>query len=239
MKFLRSYYKNKKVIMAIDGCHNCPLMRLNGDTTMCTCRIFIDKRKNENVVDDWAINYNSFGTTFDSIKIPKWCELPDTMTDMFFYKFTYRPNPTSIEVSSSDDNNDYNLDVVSIRLLKKENINIIYKILNDNQNTPNDDDFDEYPFKDELDYINNFHYLQDGFENEDSNNNGVIIELEETCSLCGENHATVDRIVNNGMCDPCYDLYKDDKTKMNQSYINNFRLKRKVNILHEPFKMVN
>lgn len=250
MKFLRSYYKNKKVIMAIDGCQNCPLMRLHDDEMMSTCRVFLDKVKKGNVLDDWVVNYNDFGTIFDIIKIPSWCELPETMTDMFFHKHTFKPNPISIVCSNSDDNDDFNLEIISIKKLKEKNQNIIYKILNDNKysdDNEDDEDDDDYPFKTESDYINNFQNTKDNFDREyEEWENGmgyssdtISTPIVETCSLCGEEHDTVDRMINNGMCTPCYDLHKDNKDKMNQSFINNFRLKRKINILHEPFKIVS
>lgn len=257
MKFLRSYYKNKKVIMTIDGCQNCPLIRFNEDMMMSTCRVFLDKVKNENVLDDWVVSYNTFGTIFDKIKIPSWCELPDTMVDMFSYKHTFKPTPITIQCSSSDEEDDFNLEIISIKKLKEENQNIIYKILNENKyngknnNGENDED---YPFKTDVDYINNFINTKNNFDDEydewDNNMGGSGITnpfdrvtettpIIEICSLCGEEHDTVNRTINNGMCTSCYDLHKNNKDKMNQSFINNFRLKRKINILHEPFKIVS
>ena len=69
MKYLRSYYNNKKVIMAIDGCQNCPLMRFSEDTVSCTCRMFSGKLKKDNVLDDWVVNYNDHGTIFDNLHL--------------------------------------------------------------------------------------------------------------------------------------------------------------------------
>lgn len=233
LKYLRTKYNSNKLILLVDGCNNCPLMRFNKDILTCTCRMFSDKERATNVVDRFVINYNSYGTVFDHISIPKWCELSNDMTDLFFDKNMYIPNPISIMIDSNNDHNDSDSNVIDMKKERKKNVNIIYKILTSNSISKNDtfedDDFDEYPFLDDDGVIcDSF----GDFVNDD------FVNKNDICSICGKLHESVDRTKNNGMCDNCYSINKDDKYKMYLSYINNFRLKRNINILDKEIKTI-
>ena len=232
LKYLRIRYNGKKVILSIDGCHNCPLMRFNQDRMTCNCRIFGDKKKGDNTVDHWTVNYNSYGTVFDKIEIPKWCKLSNSMTDLFFDKNLYIPSPTSIMIDSSHDHNDTFNDVINMKEERLVNVNIVYKIVTSNSsstiNRNNLEDFDDYPFLDD-----NYTPYSELDSNVDFNKPEYNI-----CSYCGKPHNTVDRTKNNGMCDGCYSENKNDKYKMSLSYINNFRLKRNIKLLDKEVKII-
>ena len=58
------------------------------------------------------------------------------------------------------------------------------------------------------------------------------------CSCCGGHDTSVIRDINNGMCETCYNTYKDDIIKLKQSFINNFRLKRGVIFVDRDFKLI-
>ncbi|MFW6272832.1 MAG: hypothetical protein ACOC2U_03535, partial [bacterium] len=58
------------------------------------------------------------------------------------------------------------------------------------------------------------------------------------CSHCGEKYISIDRKKNIGMCEKCWNLYKENKDEKYFSYINNFRLKRKSTRLEKIDKIV-
>lgn len=235
MKYLRTYYNNQKIILKVSLCNDCPLMRFHENEMKCTCRMFSDKKTGNNVLDNWAVNYNIFGTVFDNISIPKWCELSNTMEELFFSKLSYYPNPVSVIIETSHDNYDYNTPILNAKIKKLENINFIYRLVQNNtkKNTIKHIDNKTTINKDNKNYNYNDDY--DILKNYESNYN----LLDKICSLCGEKHDTVNRMENNGMCKKCYEKYNNDKIKMNQSFINNFRLKRNVDILEKEIKLID
>lgn len=58
------------------------------------------------------------------------------------------------------------------------------------------------------------------------------------CSLCGEEDNSVDRNINYGMCDTCWETSKNNEYNKRTSHINNFRLKRNIGI-KSKFKFLN
>ena len=63
-------------------------------------------------------------------------------------------------------------------------------------------------------------------------------DIKNYCSFCGQDKSDVDRLKNFGMCESCIELTKNDEIKLNQAYINNFRLKRKSTYSEFNFKKV-
>lgn len=61
---------------------------------------------------------------------------------------------------------------------------------------------------------------------------------KDTCSCCGEEKENVKRDVNNGMCSDCFEKYRNDKDKLQFTFINNFRLKRDSTYSDKTFKII-
>ena len=47
---------NQKVILKVDRCNDCPLMKFHQENCIATCRVFSSTQCN--VVDDFVVNYN-------------------------------------------------------------------------------------------------------------------------------------------------------------------------------------
>lgn len=61
--------------------------------------------------------------------------------------------------------------------------------------------------------------------------------IKNICSCCGEDKEDVKRNINNGICSDCF--IKNNNTLKYNSYINNFRLKRKSDWSKDNFKIIN
>ena len=238
-KFLRTVQNidklNQKVILQVESCTQCPLMKFHQQNCLATCRVFSDKQTN--VVDDFVLNYNaSTGQIYDDIPIPNWCLLPDQKSQLDFEAKTYVVHGDKVLTSNAIADPDLPLVIAS-----GVDGELIFRRKEDEENdelgisellpalvaasvfapkTLTADEAYEQAYDDYDDY--DLFDVQQGF----SRSVHQTINKHEICSLCGEEDETVSRNTNHGMCDDCWKVsYKNDKRKK-QAYINNFRMKR-------------
>jgi len=234
-KFIRTVQKidgiNQKVILQVERCNNCPLMKFHQDNCIATCRVFSDKQSN--IIDDFVVNYNvGTGEIYDRIDIPTWCLLPDFESQLGFDVKTYTVHNDKVLTSNAVVGNDLPIyiasEVVQNRELDVQELLpalVTASVFKNDADAAYEQAYSEY---DESDY-DEYDHDGGGFL---SNSSLITAIKHSVCSLCGEENDTVNRNTNHGMCDKCWKVSYDDEQKKKEAFINNFRMKR-----GEPFKM--
>ena len=242
-KFVRTYYNDEKVIMKLNGCQFCPLMRFDMINTRCLCRYFWDENR-DNVVDVFVIDYSDKGIVNDKIKIPTWCGLSDTIESLLQNRVTYRAFPSTIVLNENDDCDDDKLPFIDAEKQKNEEDILMDKFLIQLSRRPADFDPEEFVDGD-VDIHRDFGALsaRDFTNSTEADAEKYAyqnpIKKHEVCSACGEEDESVKRTEKIGMCDDCWDEYQFDEEKKKQSFVNNFRIKRNKDFPKEPFKIID
>ena len=239
-RYIRTFYNDEKVIMKLEGCQVCPMMRFNMLECKCTCRYFSNKYTKNSTVNPIVLDYTDEGIVKEQIKQPLWCELPYTFEELTEYRITFRAFRSSILVDGLDLCDDTKLDIIDAEELRRfEDISLEKFLLQLNgtrfnaMDTVSPEDTEEGR---EVDIHRDFDELQRQYEKVYGYQTPVKNNL---CSICGEEDETVKRNKNIGMCDDCWDSYKDDEEKKKQAFINNFRMKRNMDFPKESFKMID
>lgn len=235
-KFIRTVQKidgiNQKVILQVERCNDCPLMRFHQENCLATCRVFYSTQGN--VVDDFVLDYNmGTGEIYDDINIPEWCLLADFKNQLNFDVKTYTVHNDKVLTSEAVVDNDlpvfiasevvqnYELDVQELlpalvtASIFKNNADAAYE----QAYTDYEDDEDDFTFE--------------GF----TGSSPPTVSKHGICSLCGEEDDTVNRNTNHGMCDDCWKVSHDNEDRKKQAFINNFRMKRGESFKMEKFNL--
>jgi hypothetical protein len=237
-KYIRTFHEDEKVILKLNGCQVCPLMKFNMNLDTCTCRYFSSKNK-QNVVDPFVINSTINGIVNDEIKIPTWCGLPNNLFELSKYRTTFRAFKSSILAEANDNCDDDLLPFLDAEKLKLEGDkkldNFLIQLVDNKVNFDFNSDDTISPegicqrhhpdFTSIVKHQNNYPYQ-------------TPIKKQEICSLCGEDDKSVKRNEHLGMCDDCWVLSYNDEDKKKQAYINNFRMKRNKEFPKETFKIL-
>lgn len=214
----------QKVIICVDTCSNCPLMKLYENELIATCRICNSNENNNNIIDAYVINTLPNGEIVDEIKIPSWCTLPENMVELGKIKKTYTIYDDKLLISETDNNEDVKLPLYSAsELIKDDSFDIMNMLplviaqntLNEKVREMTSDEAYEAAYSPELEYACGYN-IYDNYKP----------KLNTICSLCGKNHDSVKRDVNYGVCDDCLIILNKNKLLKKQVFINNFRLKR-------------
>jgi len=222
-KYIRTFYNDEKAIIRMSGCQHCPLMRYDQNLFMCECRFF--RSPETNVVKDFVLVYSkNQQRVMDLINTPNWCLLPNSYLEMLVNNDIYSLMNGGIRVTTSPNNTSINLIDASDQ---NYSLNNVTKYKEQQQSTiiiPDHRDMDDIlnPFYDDY---HNYRPL-----NNNTFTTPPVVKKYNVCSLCGEEDESVERNENMGMCDDCWEEASDDQNKLNQAYINNFRLKRNVKI---------
>jgi hypothetical protein len=239
-RYIRTFYNDEKVIMKLNGCQVCPMMRFDIINVRCSCRYFSNKYMKNNTVNPFVIDYTDEGIVKEQTKPPLWCELPYTLEELIKYRTTYRAFRESILVDPADSCDDTKLDIIDAEVLKnKEDILLDNFLLQLNGTRFKADD--NFNSEDGDDRIVNIHRDFDELERHYESAYGYQTSVKKlgACSICGEEDETVKRDKNIGMCDDCWEEYKDDDNKKKQAFINNFRMKRNMDFPKESFKIID
>ena len=204
-KFLRTIQeidgKNKEIILQIEGCHNCPLVKFHSLIQLSTCRTFGSIQGN--VVDDLLS---------EKIDSPKWCQLTDDV-EMLDDK-TYHIYNDKLIITNEISNK--KLQIYNINTISKTPILNVVDLINKSETC-------DYSHDSNLAYEHAYtEYEEDNFTLEYSK----PIKKYNICSLCGEEDKSVNRNVNHGICDDCWGVSYNNEERKKQSFINNFRMKR-------------
>jgi hypothetical protein len=239
-KYLRTFYNDEKVIMKLNGCQFCPLMRFDMINTRCLCRYFSNEFQ-DTVVEVFVIDYSDKGVVEDKIKIPKWCGLPNTIEELIKERTTFRSFPSTILVNEDDNCDDNELPFIDAEQKKNEEDVLMEKFMIQLSKRPSwrkefDEEVDihrsDFSSLNVRDFTNSTEYDEEIYGYQSS------IIKQEVCSLCGEEDETVDRKEKNGMCDDCWNEYQFDEEKKKQAFINNFRMKRNKDFPKESYKII-
>ena len=206
-KYIKTFYNDKKVILKLDSCNSCPLLKIDKSTFSCKCKYFYDDVSNSNTVLDMMLYYNfKTNIVYDYIRIPRWCALPSSLSELYKSTNTYRIMTNGLYILGAD-NDGVNLDVIDT-------------------------------IEQKLIYSN---FIHEKYPEGDVNRSLATIPARINycnCSLCGEEDSSVKRDERFGMCDCCAELSKNDNSRLNQAFINNFRLKRNIKAISKEFRII-
>ena len=256
--------KPTKIILRFNICNDCPLMSFSKKEFSVSCRKFKNNDEN-NIINDFVLDYDDKGL-IENIPIPVWCELPKDIHSLNLYDETYLKKGDKILTSKGKI--EKNLPIYDIDFMKrvlKNNIisnkddfvpmTIVCDALNDivsdnegteieiNNKNPFDFDYDRIIDDGSLKSFLSKHREIEEEEDDDDNFEYIRRSLPTTppilvCSYCGGQDVSVNRDINNGMCETCYNTYKDNEVIMQQSLISNFRLKRGAIFVGRHFKVI-
>lgn len=250
MKYIRTYYENKKIVLRMLGCHHCPMMKFDKVKRICSCKYY--GSNGSNVIKSNIMVFSPHGgKVFEMVNIPDWCHLPSSMTDIMKNRQTYRMLKSGIQVTSLD-NTPCEKEFVDAFEIYIDPSKFECEYLSYKSNLPSIIDKDKNKSDIKVDkYIDNL--IKYTFPNKDSEGKETEEESSvpaapaapaetpkyENCSLCGEEDESVDRTKNYGMCDDCWETSENDNDVKKQAFINNFRIKRKVKVDKETqFKLI-
>ncbi|MFW6225705.1 MAG: hypothetical protein ACOC3V_01940 [bacterium] len=230
IKYIKTEINNNDSIMVMDSCNLCPLLSFDHDTKVVRCLKYNRPYKDIEPYKSNIIKQNTNGYKFsrgiylplEKIEIPKWCGLSDNISSIkskiyvktgqnkYKYRFYYNKNNTCNYDYQIQNSKDVDYDRCFIKLIKRE---------------------DKPKRK-----------INTNFKNENNTKPPIshtsTQKILKECSYCGNKDTTVSRNNNMGMCEKCWNLYKENKDKKYLSYINNFRLKRKSTRLEKINKTV-
>lgn len=241
-KFLRTIHKldglNQKMILQVDKCNECPLMKFHSNSCIAVCRVFSSEQGN--IIDDFVLDYNiDTNEIYSEIDTPDWCRLAEEKSQLDFDTKTYTIQNDRV---FTNDNAiiDRDLPLYKASTLKQKIdtdsllpalivVNTLRNVDNIN-NLTSDEAYDlAYDEYDTYSMFNN--------DYKETSNNLISKPKHEICSLCGEENESVSRDRNHGMCDGCWEnAHKDDERKKH-AFINNFRLKRGEAFKKEKFNI--
>ena len=226
-RFIKIYHEDKKVIMEITGCENCPLMQLHTFSYSASCRIFSNKTPYIGRVEMYNIETNK---VFGHLIIPQFCQLPSSVEGLSNCELIYKIS--SIMISTEYINKDEKLPTIKgIPTLKKP----LYKAGEDFIIKKNNIYLPDNTTLLLPETVSNTPRSSSIFPPTTPVSTPVYVK-KDTCSVCGTEEESVDRKKNLGMCDECNLLYKNNNKMKQKAFINNFRLKRKVDFVNKKFK---
>jgi hypothetical protein len=220
VRYIRTKVDNNPVCLMLTKCNYCPffkLMRNEDKKGICKVYYNLEDINLSNKIKDiygYSFSENVYEVISD-IDIPNWCGLEDkheNIKDLNIY-FTFEENNNGCEfkVESSDVEK---LDIIGDYILKYSKG---YKLTKSSYNK------NGYLTKESRDLFNSI----------------ISNKYKKICSCCGKEKDNVKRSEHIGMCSECWDKYKLNYKKYKLSYINNFRLKRKVDFSDTEFKLLN
>lgn len=219
---------NKKIILEVDKCNYCPLIKFHKDKCVATCRKYTSIQ--DNILDDYVVNYNiDTDEIFDDIKIPDWCGLAFDKSQIDFDTNTYIVKDNMLLTKSDDIESD--LEVVNA-----------LELLNNRKTNKDDLISDNLPSLIARNYLMSNDIIEEEYYTSYENEIHNYVNTQKNvhiCSLCGEEDSSVNRNDNLGMCNTCNQLSEDNKKRKNEAFINNFRLKRGKNIELKKYKLLD
>jgi len=236
IRILKSFNLEKKPVVArMNTCNYCPLMSFNSTTCTAKCRGF-KSDSYDNTINSYVLNFHN-NLILERINIPIWCKLPKDVYELQELGRTYIIKDYSI--------------VISYHPFDKPNtiIDSSFLSMHGDEVKESSEDFLSFLNKTEKD---SFHKSKKfgGFDFNNFDTDSIINNLTdrvintfkpsifEKCSLCGEEKESVKRDKNLGMCSECFEINKEDDSKIKIAYMNNFRLKRGVKIIINEVKTI-
>ena len=229
-KYLRTVTKidgiNQKVILHVEHCNNCPLMKFHQQACLATCRAF--ESSQGNVVDDFVLDYNAIsGKVYGEIEIPKWCRLPDLESELDYDIKTYTVHNDKVLTSDAILSDLPVYEASEVKENEELGISELLPAL-----------VAASVFNKKLSADEAYEQAYSEYDNYDTDGGySPTISKNEICSLCGEEDDTVNRNTNHGMCDGCWEVSFDNDDRKKQAFMNNFRMKRGESFKLEAFNL--
>lgn len=234
-RYLKSKVENNHAYLILTKCEFCPYFMKNKDTGVIACAFSRNEDLNTNIIsNDMKFKFNGgVWTTETRINIPEWCKLNTNINiEKRKNKIVFKYNGIIHESVSIDDEFKKRLIVPDGYIRYKEYTedlvyNTYYNDKVKNRTTTSDNNSETKPI-----YALPVHNV-----NTPTYTTSVRVVLN-VCSNCGVGKEEVDRNVNDGMCEECYNEYKNNKEILYVVRINNFRLKRNSFWSENKFKVV-
>jgi len=210
-------------ILKMNTCNLCPFLMYITQVNKTTCAKYYSPSNNSNITCSNVYSYTISDKNklpIQSIDIPSWCQLGKDIKTVHIEKEYYIKNGQNKNMAIPI-SNDQKLSIISSLFVDYDRTLSKLVYCNNNPNTP-------------------YKYLKD----DEKMSTALVVQkpIKETvkieCSCCGENKENIDRTKNNGMCNVCWEKYKNNEELKYFAFINNFRLKRKKNWTDEIHKKV-
>lgn len=243
-KFIITYNEGRLCLMSMDSCTDCPLMKFNKATHDCECRSFFGKDGNY-IKGSIAAYDDKTERVYQNVDIPGWCLLSDDIYNMsehiynifkdrievlpFGGDVTKLPYVNGFDLEEFENNSDVN---VSPYMVATKDIIIDSTPFKSDDELEMDRFFESIGIADEFEDVDLSEYW-----NKRSYNKPTEKKYTKICSICGKEHESVDRNLNNGVCCDCLLECVDIESKK-QAYIKNFRLKREISFTDKCFKIL-
>lgn len=218
IRYIKTKVDGIPKILRLSSCNLCPFLIYDNNHRLSRCAKYMMLN---NVTSTNIYSFSMVGDRIipiQEIMIPTWCGLCKNVTYINMDSNMYVRNDCNSYETVSDIN---------------RNLVIIF------------DDSVRYDIKLQQlvseSFVNNINYVrneQKFLPERTSTYDIKTIPTYRTCSCCGKLTENVDRNKNYGMCDKCWDLYKDDQNIKHFSFINNFRIKRSINWSNEKYKKI-
>lgn len=249
-RFIKTYHKNETVIKRVLSCTTCPLMKYYVDDKACVCRQFSSKSTDKggltNVIRRFVVKYDKeTGKISQKLEIPDWCGLDKTIISSYYNEDIYRISEKSINIMRIITTSE--IKVIDSHNNRQVNIDL-EALINDHKYDRYSQDYESTIKTSNYSIASNIRRAVQR-ENEDRCSFDDFLERQrrlnkqteekkdtDKCSLCGEDSKTVKRNERLGMCDKCWEESNDDTKR--KAFINNFRLKRKVDFSDKSFKPI-
>lgn len=231
IRFIKTKVGDDGVYLILTKCDNCPYIAKDVFASKVRCGHSFGSKNRDNVIlndAEFIIKNNNIENKSD-VQIPEWCSLCDRMKDEMDKKL----------IRYKSDGVIYSL----LSFFRKGVDKILPDIYVTRKNR-----------SDELEYNEDGKFFLENQVKLKENENVIIKPLQtfehnsvvvnntiqkNICSCCGEGKEEVDRYINDGICNDCLDIIKNDKKVKYRSYINNFRLKRKSTWSKNNFEIIN
>lgn len=232
VRFLKTRVDGEDIYMIMNKCNLCPYLMVDKDNYRAVCGNPVKKKEIDDTVNTDIMYYEKGDrvTVLDDCRIPDFCYLSKNLKDEFDKgTLKVKKNETLYIYSSERKGNE--------KILSE-----VYVCFNEEGGFTFSDKFNKYLEAREK-------YNEKKLEKEKNTTQNVIsketelfthttIIIGDICSCCGEKKESVDRNTNDGMCNECNEKSKTNYDLVYNSYINNFRLKRKKEFIEKNFKKI-
>lgn len=235
IRFLKTRVDKDDIYMIMHKCDFCPFLMVDKENYRGVC----GNPKKDKLIDNTVKkNIMYYEHTNGKITILDECEIPD---------FCYLSKNLKVEFEKEKLTYKKGEDIYVLHSPRKGDEKILSEIFICSTETNELTYSDKYEkFKEAKDKYNEKRnttalsilnaVLESGKEVEYVEHTTSIIG--DICSCCGERKEDVNRIINNGMCNGCYEQSKTNFNTVYNSKINNFRLKRNKDFLEKDYKKI-
>lgn len=238
IRFLKTKVDNDNIYMIMHKCNFCPFLMVDKENYKGICGNPKKNKLIDNIVKDDIMYYehvNGKISVLDTCDIPDFCYLSKNLKEEFEKEeLTYKKNEAIYVLKSPRKGDEKILSEIYICSTETSEFTYTEKFEKFKEAKKK---YNERKNNTTINILNNV-LEETRIEQATSLPEHTNVITYEVCSCCGEIKEEVNRIVNNGMCNQCYEFTKTDFNLIRNSMINNFRLKRNKNFIEKDFKKI-